>query len=250
MIDRVAARTVVASRQGPDEIAAGFTGDARSVDVWVFNRTSPSFAALAEQGPVSDEERARAARLRGPGLASDLLSRRAAARRVLARYLRREAESILIVTLPGGKPVLKPRAGDPWALAHSMSHSADVFCVAVGTASSLGVDVERRRRIPRALPIAMRWFSREESSRLRRMPDARFSDTFVELWTGKEALAKRHAAGLRLMRRGSESELDVHWESARGTLVHFEPLASYRASLASTEPIEQLRLVFDACVEV
>lgn len=211
-------------------------------EVWVFDRTSEHFRGLAELGPVSEEERARARKLRGPGLGSDLLARRAAVRRVLALYLSRDPESVRIVTLPGGKPTLVPEPADTLALSYSSGHSADVFCLAVGSAESLGVDVEKRRTVPRALPIAMRWFSREESSFLRSAPEDRFSEEFLRLWTAKEALAKRHSAGLRLMSGGRE-ELDVHWEEARNHLVHFAPCEGYLAALASTAAIDRIRLV-------
>ena len=243
-------RTLDVTEGSPADVVETFRGDPRSVDVWVFDRGSPAFTALGDLGPVSEQERARADKLRGPGLASDLLSRRAAVRRVLAAYLRCDAGSIHIVTLPGGKPMLKPQRADAWALAYSTSHSGDVFCVAVGTASSLGVDVERQRDVPRALPIAMRWFSRAESTWLRTLPADRFSGAFMRVWTAKEALAKRHAGGLRLMRGGDAPELDVNWDSAKGTLVRFEPRPGYFASLASTKPIEEVRLVSSAWQEV
>ena len=213
-------------------------------DVWVFDRASEPFTELAEMGPVSQEERARAAKLRGPGLGPDLLARRAAVRRVLALYLFRDPESVRIVTLPGGKPTLVPEPEDALALSYSSGHSAEVFCLAVGTARSLGVDVEKRRTVSRALPIAMRWFSREESAFLRSAPEDRFSEEFLRMWTAKEALAKRHSAGLRLM-SGGRDELDVHWEEARNHLVHFTPREGYIAALASTAAIDRIRLLAD-----
>ena len=117
-----------------------------------------------------------------------------------------------------------------------------MFCLAIGSATSLGVDVERHRPVSRALPIAMRWFSREESAFLRRAPEERFSEEFLRLWTAKEALAKRHSAGLRLL-SGGRQELDVYWEEARNHLVHFTPRHGYVAALASTAPIDCIRLL-------
>jgi phosphopantetheinyl transferase len=224
------------SVRGAGEVGT-LEGRAGRPDVWVFDRASEHFRKLAELGPVSEEERARAGKLRGPGLGSDLLARRAAVRRVLALYLGRDPESVRIVALPGGKPTLVPALDDTLALSYSSGHSADVFCLAVGAAKSLGVDVEKRRTVSRALPIAMRWFSREESSFLRSAPEERFSEEFLRLWT-----AKRHSAGLRLMSGGGD-ELDVHWEEARKHLVHFIPRAGYLAALASTVAIDRIRLV-------
>jgi phosphopantetheinyl transferase len=237
---------VEASERTPGAVTNSFEGDDACPDVWLFDRASEAFLALADAGPVTAEARAKADRLRAPGMAAFMLARRAATRRVLGCYLGREGASVRVVTLPGGKPTQVPERGDRWSLAYSAADSQDLFCLAIGTARSLGVDVERVRDVPRALPIAMRWFSGEESAFLRSVPADAFSGEFLRLWTAKEALAKRHSAGLRLM-KGDDDGLDVHWEAAKGHLVHFEPRASYVACLASPVPISRIRLVTEAC---
>jgi hypothetical protein len=110
--------------------------------------------------------------------------------------------------------------------------------------------------VPRAIAIATRWFSDEEAVPLR--TDASTgsepepgaapepgSEAFLRLWTAKEALAKRHSAGLRLLRRGRD-ELDVAGAVASRTLVHFVPRAGYVAALASTTAIDDVRILSDA----
>jgi len=244
--DRPATLVTEASERTPHTVADSFEGDAECPDIWLFDRASEAFLALAEAGPLTDEDRAKADRMRTPGMGTFVLARRAATRRVLGCYLGRESGSVRVVTLPGGKPTHVPERGDRWSLAYSAADSEDLFCLAIGTANSLGVDVERVRDVPRALPIAMRWFSGDESAFLRSVPDDAFSREFLRLWTAKEALAKRHSAGLRLM-KGDDDGLDVHWEAAMGHLVHFEPRAAYVACLASTVPISRIRLVTEAC---
>lgn len=246
MTDRPAALVGEASERTPHAVADSFEGDGECPDVWLFDRSSEAFLALAEAGPVTDEDRAKADRVRTPGMGAFMLARRAATRRVLGHYLGRDCGSVRVVTLPGGKPTHVPERGDRWSLAYSAADSEDLFCLAIGTANSLGVDVERVRDVPRALPIAMRWFSGDESAFLRSVPDDAFSREFLRLWTAKESLAKRHSAGLRLM-KGDDDGLDVHWEAAKGHLVHFEPRAAYVACLTSTAPISRIRLVTEAC---
>lgn len=226
-----------------------FRGEPSRPDVWVFDRTTSEFASLAERGPVSAQDRTRARTLRDPEARADLLSRRAALRRVLALYLSRHRDSIRIVTLPGGKPTFVPEPDDEWRLSFSSGHSGDVFCLAVGTSTSLGVDVELERPVPRALAIAARWFSAEESDSLRIAQQARLSEEFLRLWTAKEALAKRHSAGLRLM-SGPVDELDIQQEVAKKALVHFAPGAGYVASLASTSSIDDIRLVSESSTHI
>jgi 4'-phosphopantetheinyl transferase len=238
------------------EAVAAFGDDPSRPDVWVFDRTLPDFAHLADVGPVSSGDRERAGRLKAPPARAYLLARRAALRRVLALYLSRDPEDVRLVTLPGGKPTLVPGPRDARRLSFSSAHSGDLFCLAVGSASSLGVDVEVERTVPRAIAIATRWFSDEEAAPLR--TDASTgsepepgaapepgSEAFLRLWTAKEALAKRHSAGLRLLRRGRD-ELDVAGAVASRTLVHFVPRAGYVAALASTTAIDDVRILSDA----
>ena len=229
----------------PEGVAATFAGDPSHPDVWLFDRTSEAFRSLARRGPSSDDDHSRASRLRGPDAGTDLLARRAALRRVLALYLGRPPEAVRVVPLPGGKPVVIPETADRQPLSFSTGHSGDLVCIAVSASSSVGVDIELKRDVPRALPIALRWFSREESNFLRSAGEERFSEEFLHLWTAKEALAKRHSAGLRLMSGGTDG-LDVNWESAKRRLVHFEPAEGYLGALASTEAVEDVRLVTGA----
>jgi len=234
------------------EAVASFSDDPGRPDVWVFDRTLDSFRALCALGPVSPAERERAALLLKSDAGPDFLSRRAAVRRVLAHYLGRAPEDVRLVTLPGGKPTFVPHAADLRRLAFSSGVSGDLFCLAVGATSSLGVDVERARVVPRAAGIASRWFSEEEAQPILTAegaadegsaPDAR-SLAFLRAWTGKEALAKRHAAGLRLLRRGRR-ELDLAPEERAGTLVRFEPADGYVGALAAPVPVAGLRLLVD-----
>lgn len=223
-------------------VAETFAGDASHPDVWVMERAAPDFLALAAAGPTSPEERGRAASLSDDSARRALLARRAALRRVLAAYLRRGPETVRLVTGPGGKPALVPEHSDPYGLSFSAGHSGDLFCLAVGTSASLGLDVERVRPVPRALSIAVRWFSGAEAARFEKLSAGRQEDEFMRLWTGKEALAKRHGAGLRLM-SGPDADLDVEAEAVGGRLTFFSPGEGYACALASSEAIEDVRVI-------
>lgn len=122
-------------------------------------------------------------------------------RQVLAPYLARSPEDIEIVRLPGGKPALNARPGDP-ALGVSVSHTKGLGAVAVA-AGAIGVDAEAPRTVPRAAQIATRWFTRAEAEDIERAGPGRRAEIFLPFWCAKEALAKRHGAGLRLMRGGA-----------------------------------------------
>jgi phosphopantetheinyl transferase len=64
----------------------------------------------------------------------------------------------------------------------------------------------------------------------------------MRLWTAKEALAKRHGAGLRLM-SGPDADLDVEAETIAGRLTFASPVGGYACALASSEAIRDVRIV-------
>lgn len=239
------------------------------LDVWILDVTAPWYDALADADLVSERERARADSFTHERLARALLARRSALRCVLGRYLRRDPASVDVVTAPGGKPVLLPRTvsgGRPGVvasdaptdagsstphsapeergtLAFSVGHSGDLCGIAVGTSSSVGFDIERRRSVPRAEAIARRWFGVSEARLLDGLDDEAMEREFMRLWTAKEALAKRHGAGLRLMMRGGATELDTRTAESEGRLRWLSPRPGYHAAVASTAVVEHVAII-------
>jgi 4'-phosphopantetheinyl transferase len=208
--------------------------------VWVLDATEPWFDALADAGVVSDEERARAVSLSDAAAVRTFMARRSALRMVLGRYVGQQPKAIRIATASEGKPVLVPTGSPLPTFAFSTSHSGDLYCIAVGVAASVGVDVERSRPVPRARSIAARWFGAAEA--LDEVADEELGTEFMRLWTAKEALAKCHGAGLRLL-RGQEGELDVAAASAEGRLHFFSPGPGYAGAIASTEFVEGVEVI-------
>ncbi len=205
--------------------------------VWGLDVTEAWFDALADSDVVSGEERSRAEALSDPTAARRLLARRTALRFVISSYIGQRPDEIRIVTAPGGKPVLVPAGSHRCAFTFATAHSGDLYCVAVGSTASLGLDVELLRHVPRARSIAVRWFGMAETEVLRAASDEAVDAEFMRLWTAKEALAKRHGAGLRLMMGRDEVELDVEAASKEGRLRAFSLGPDYAATIASTDVI-------------
>ncbi len=67
---------------------------------------------------------------------------------------------------------------------------------AIGLDHDLGLDVERCRRVRDGLDIASRFFAPAELALLRRSEIARRDETFVRIWTLKEAYIKAVGLGL------------------------------------------------------
>ena len=210
--------------------------------VWLFDIRTPEFQALADTDFTSASERKRAARSADAGMERAVIARRSALRLLLARYVGRPPQTLKIVTAPGGKPVLVPTPDSVMkTVAFSVCHSGDLYCVAVGSEQSLGLDVERIREVSRARAIAERWFGPGEADRLSGLAGDEVMVEFMRIWTAKEALAKRHGAGLRLM-RGDDVELDVDANAGKGRLRHFSPGDGYVGAIAATGPIEGVHI--------
>lgn len=223
---------------------AGRLPGAGTVHLWTFDVTTPWVDDLADDAVVSELERARAQRMGTEDLSRRLLARRTLMRHVLGRYLGRPSQGVEVVTAPGGKPVLLPGAGtaEP-TLAFSVGHSGDVYGIAVCTARRVGFDLEVARRVPRAEAIASRWFGSEEAATLEGMEGEALERAFMRLWTGKEALAKRHGAGLRLMMRGDVAELDTVTAEDEGRLRWITPRPDAVMAVASSRPVDRILLV-------
>ena len=133
---------------------------------------------------------AEAAARRGPLAAARFLAGRAALRTVLAGYLRQDPAAIQLLAGPSGKPAL---AHGP---AFNLSHSESVALIAVDSEREVGVDVECLRRVPEAADIVARHFTPRERARYASAAAAVQPETFLELWTQKEAYLKALGVGM------------------------------------------------------
>ena len=114
---------------------------------------------------------------------------------MLGAYLGLPAAAIELEESAHGRPLLAP-AHDDGAFAFNWSHSSDQALIAIARGISPGVDLERLRAHPRALPIAQRYFTPEEAAALEALPLERRDRAFLEIWTAKEAVLKALGRGL------------------------------------------------------
>ena len=217
--------------------------DPRRPCVWLVDVTDEAFEALADTDLSTEEDRRRADSMADPARGRILLARHAAVRVLLGRQADCAPGEVRVVVAPGGKPVYVP-IGRPDAtpLAFSVAHTGDLFAVALGGARSLGLDVEQVRTVPRAEAIATRWFGAAEAGRLTGLSREQADAEFMRLWTAKEALAKRHGAGLRLM-KGDVGELNIQAAIDANRLRYFKTAVGYAAALASSEVIEDIQIL-------
>lgn len=112
----------------------------------------------------------------------------------LAVYLGIDVGEVVLVDGAHGRPRLDDRHGS--VLDFNWSHSGDHALIAIARGIAPGVDVERRRPQPRALPLARRFFARDEAELLATLPEEARAEAFLELWTAKEAILKAHGRGI------------------------------------------------------
>ena len=123
------------------------------------------------------------------------------------------------------------------------SHSGEHLLVALGEGVRIGADLELLRPRPRAMILADRFFTADESAQLRAMPHDDAETAFVRLWCAKEAVLKAHGRGIAFgLQRLAFAERDGQWQlhhcdPALGappdwTLHAFAPMPGYLATLA------------------
>ena len=160
-------------------------------------------------------------------MAYDHRQGRAPFQALLAGYLGRAAADVRLEAGEFGRPRLA--GADAGALHFNWSHSGDQALCAVARGIEPGVDLERLRPRPRALEIARRYFSHEETAALAALVPERRDAAFLQLWTAKEAVLKATGRGLafglhrlgiadeeeRLALRFLDGELPAQWQLHR-----------------------------------
>ncbi len=159
------------------------------VDIWRI----ADCAAEADVEPLhtvlSDDERARAARLLSEPARQTFVAVRAALRHVLGEYLGAPPASLRFEYGRWGKP----RLADASRLHFSVTHSGTAAAIAVG-AVPLGIDLEVLR--PVSADVAEESLTPEELVRVRAASDP--TTAFYAHWTLKEAYLKAVGCGLNV----------------------------------------------------
>lgn len=113
---------------------------------------------------------------------------------VLGAYLGLPADAVALASSEFGRPALS--GSQQGAFEFNWSHSHDQALIAVARGVLPGIDLERLRAHPKAVPIARRYFSPDETDALQALPAEQRDRAFLELWTAKEAVLKALGRGL------------------------------------------------------
>ena len=150
------------------------------------------------RGWLSDDERARADRLRFDDKRQQAIVSRGLLRGVLGWALDVEPGAIAFASNNFGKPLLAGEFAEA-DLAFNVSHSGDRLLLAVSHGLAVGVDIERVRPNIDFLRLSERYFSPNEAAALaavsRTHPHA-LVESFFCCWTRKEAVIKAVGSGV------------------------------------------------------
>lgn len=113
---------------------------------------------------------------------------------MLGAYLGVAATAVQLEASEFGRPALAGSQSE--AFSFNWSHSHDQALIAIARGALPGIDLERLRPHPKAIPIARRYFSPDETAALEALPADQRDRAFLELWTAKEAVLKALGRGL------------------------------------------------------
>jgi 4'-phosphopantetheinyl transferase len=158
-------------------------------------------------------------------------------RRIVAFYTGCLPEEVDMCRERRGKPYV------PGAPEFNLSHTAGRMFAAFSSIP-VGLDVESARRTVRTEALARKFFSPEETNRLRMLEGPIKALTFLRYWVCKEAIVKLSGDGIYYGLRYARVDLTSDGRS-RGDykgrnvwLREFRPAKDLVAALASWEPLE------------
>ena len=142
---------------------------------------------------LTDAEHERARTIRRSAGQRRYVVARALVRTALAEHTGVAPRTLVFRRTAHGRPeVVAPEATR--GLCFSLSHTRGLIACLVARTDA-GVDVERRSRRVAALRVAERYFTPAEIRQLRGLPAACRTESFLKLWTLKEAYLKARGLG-------------------------------------------------------
>jgi 4'-phosphopantetheinyl transferase len=158
---------------------------------------APAAAPAAWWETLSPEERARAGRFRFEEDCRAYVAAHGLTRALLSEVGGLPPGAWRFVTGRAGKPEVDPALGLAW-LRFNLTHTRSLVACAVAAEDDIGADVEDLGRRPVDPGVAERHFAPEEVALLAGLPPERWQETFLRIWTLKEAFVKATGDGLGL----------------------------------------------------
>jgi 4'-phosphopantetheinyl transferase len=210
-----------------------------AVHLWRVHLDGVSPSGNVSSDWLSEEERVRAAALRGPGEERRFIISRIALRHILARYQGVPPAALRVRREAGGKPFIEGGS----ELSFSLTHSGGLALLAVA-GRPVGVDVERVRVVRRMSRILQRVMHEETAHVLNALPAEQRVVAFIDAWTQREAHVKALGGGVFRtrddlpFRSAHPGDGSVVVESARSTgepwsITRLVPADGWRATVVA-----------------
>lgn len=156
-------------------------------------------ALVGGEAMLDDAERARADRFVFAKDRDQFVVARSWLRRLLGRYLGRDASTLRFQYGAQGKPaLLTDGAMEEMALRFNVSHSHEQVLLAFAMGREVGVDVEWIEARVNGAELASTCFSSDEQRVYHSAPEHRQLGAFFRYWTAKEAYIKALGGGLSI----------------------------------------------------
>jgi 4'-phosphopantetheinyl transferase len=221
----------------------------REVHVWHVALDGDFPPAESRAACLSAAERARSTLFVAPLERQRFVMSRIVLRDILAAYSGAAAGEIPIAREPGGRPFIEGTE----RLYFSLSHSGATALIAVAE-MTIGVDVERVRRISRADAVARRVLHADTVAALESLSVSEREVAFVDAWTQREAHVK--AVGGGMFRTPDELPFDpmqpddasVHPTTSRSdgtvwSVARFVPCEGARAAVVTPGLLRSIRIM-------
>jgi len=163
-----------------------------AVHVWL-----ASLVRDGDESPLSAEERERAERAATPAVRRRFVRGRELLRSILASYTGSAPRDLVLGRTPDGKPFVEGRPGD---VRFNLTHTGDVWAVAVAAGREVGIDVERADRRVDVSAVSRRLFARTEAEAIAALPEGNRRTAFFRCWTAREAVVKACGTGMMVPR--------------------------------------------------
>jgi len=181
--------------------------------LWFARLDPPEEVVAACRAVLSPAERFLAGRKVTEELQRRAVVSRGLLRLALGAALGREAADVPLALGEKGKPHLAERA-DSARLDFNLSHTGDLWLLALVAAGPVGVDIELERDETDWDGLAERYFSESEREAFRALPPGVRRRAFFRIWTQKEAFLKARGSGLATPLEKFDVEVDPEREVA------------------------------------
>ncbi len=167
------------------------------IHIWRYRLDQPLENLTGQESLLAPGELDRASRYLFPLHRNRFIVGRAQLRKILGGYLGTPPAAISFAYSEFGRPTLSPIL-HPAGFAFNVSHSEDLWLLAVSLTPVLGIDVERFRTDFGGEDIARSNFAPNEFRELMSLPERVRPQAFFNCWTRKEAYVKALGGGLQI----------------------------------------------------